>query len=171
MDACGFGAFVPFGEIPPGSLFLDRSPDGAGETAILLKVGAAGARHNVVRLFDRAASARGAQMPALVSAPMSADHHVVALAEYFIEVESSVDNIVWETDAGFVRAVVCADGEGALLIKAFHNRNHDDYECDLFDLATGAYVTLDRPSVGFRRWSVVRRGPFGNREELYRFEA
>ena len=170
MNASGFGAFVPFGEIPPGTLFLDRSLDGTGETAILLKVGTADARHNFGRLFDRAATARGMQMPALGGAPLGDDRHVIALADYFIEVENGVDTVVWETDAGFVKAVVCADTEGALLLKAFHNRNRDDYECDLFDLATGVHVTLDRASVAFRRWSVVRRDDFGNREELYRFE-
>ena len=171
MNASGFGAFVPFGEIPPGTLFLDHSLGGAGDTAILLKVGAADARQNFVRLFDRAAAGRGVQMPALGAAPLGDDHPVIALAEYFIEVENSVDNVVWETDAGFVKAAVCADAEGALLLKAFRNRNRDDYECDLFDLATGIDATLDRSSVAFRRWAVVRRDDFGDREVLYRFEA
>jgi len=170
MNASGFGAFVPFGEIPPGTLFLDHSLGGAGDTAILLKVGHTDSRHNSIRLFDRAAAGRGVQMPALGGA-LTDDRHIVSLPDYFIEVESNVDNVVWESDAGFVKAVVFADAEGALLIKAFHNRNRDDCECDLFDLATGDHGTLDRSSVGFRRWSVVRRDDFGNREVLYRFEA
>ncbi len=170
MNASGFGAFVPFGEIPPGTLFLDHSLGGAGDTAILLKVGHADSRHNYVRIFDRAAAGRGVQMPALGTA-LTDDRYILSLPDYFIEVESSVDNVVWETDAGFVKAVVCADAEGALLLKAFHNRNRDDYECDLFDLATGIHATLDRASVAFRRWAVVRRDDFGNREVLYRFEA
>ncbi|MEI6559541.1 MAG: hypothetical protein WCO00_14145 [Rhodospirillaceae bacterium] len=170
MNASGFGAFVPFGEIPPGTLFLDHSLGGAGDTAILLKVGRGESRHNFVRLFDRAAAGRGVQMPALGSALLTDDRAIVALPDYFIEVENSVDNIVWESDAGFVKAAMCADSDGALLLKAFRNRNRDDCECDLFDLATGIEATLDRASVGFRRWSVVRRDAYGNREELYRFE-
>ncbi|MEI7607085.1 MAG: hypothetical protein WCJ64_06855 [Rhodospirillaceae bacterium] len=168
MNASGFGTFASFGGLEPGTLFLDSSLGGDGDTAILLKVGP-GASHNAVRLFDRAAAGRGLQMPALAAVPTE-NHYVLALPDYSIEVENSVDNVVWESDAGFVKAVVCAESEGALLIKAFRNRNRDDYECDFFDLRTGLHAPLDRVSVGFRRWSVVRGDAFGNREVLFRFE-
>ena len=171
MNASGFGTFVSFGGVSPGTVFLDHSLGGAGDTAILLKVCDPGGRHTFVRLFDRAAAGRGMQMPALGGTPLGDDRPVVALPDYYIEVEHSIENVVWETDAGFVKAMVCADAEGALLLKAFRNRHRDDCECDLFDLASGSPATLDRASVGFRRWSVVRRDEFGNREVLYRFEA
>ncbi len=169
MNACGFGAFVPFGEVRPGTLFLDHSLDGSGNTAILLKVRHSDGRHNVVRIFDPAVAGRGGQTPAL-GAMLTDDRLVVALAEYLIEVEHSVETIAWDSDASFVKAVLCAGSDGRLYLKAFRNRNRDDCECDLFELAGGTQADLGRPLVGFHRWSVVRSNSYGNREVLFRFD-
>ncbi len=135
-----------------------------------MKVSRFDRRHNFVRIFDKSLKERDLRFPALGSVLM-ADQYVIALPDHFIEVANRVDNVVWESDPDFAKVTVCADAEGSLLLKAFCNRHADDYECDLFDLASGANTTLDRASVGFRRWSVTRRDDFDNRDVLYNFEA
>lgn len=169
MRASGFGTFSPFGDIPPGTLCLDHAPGDAGDTAILFKVADPENRVNAVRLFDSTSSGGGPRTPALAP-PVAPDRRVIALPEHVLEVENALDNIVWESDPAFVRTVVAADREGGLSLKAFRNRKRDDYECLLFDLHSGALADLGAVTVGFRRWAIVRRGPHGERSELFRFE-
>lgn len=168
MNASGFGSFVPFGEIPPGTLFLDYAPGGVNDTAILFKVSDPEGRTNAVRVFDRSVTVKGLSTPAL-SSLIAPDRRVLALEEHILEIENGIENILWESDIAFVKAVVVADRAGALSLKAYRNRQRDDYECLLFDVETGTLADLATATVGFRRWSIVRRGPHGERTELFRF--
>ncbi|MEI6985920.1 MAG: hypothetical protein WCK65_07320 [Rhodospirillaceae bacterium] len=165
MNASGFGTFVPFGTIPTATLFLDHAPGGVADTAILFKIEDGGS----VRIFDRSLIEKRQPTPALSVHQIAADKHVIALDGYGIEIERSIDNVLWETDADFVKAAVIADDEGRLFLKAYRNRRKDDYVCVLFDLETGEVANLARATVGFRRWSIVSRTARGERIELFRF--
>ena len=169
MDVGGFGEFVSFGEIGPGTLFLDRAPSAVDDTAILLKVCDEDGRSLAVRIFDRAAIDRGVAMPHLTSAPAPA-RRVVALSGYGIEIENSVDNVAWDSASDFVRAVIFACSDGTLCLKAYKGRQGDDFDCQLFNLATGAVVDRGHEVVGFRRWSIVGRNAKGEGIDLYCFE-
>ncbi len=169
MYVDGFGSFLPFGEISPGTLFLDQSSGMTAETAILLKVADPEQRYNCIRIFDRALVEAGHQMPS-VTPCLSPDKPVLALLDFFVEIESCIDNVVWESDVNFVKAAVLADGGGVLCIKAYRNRNKDDYDFLLFQLIEGYPVVRSTTAVGFRRWSILCRNDHGERVELFRFD-
>ncbi|MEI8393323.1 MAG: hypothetical protein WCF85_01210 [Rhodospirillaceae bacterium] len=162
MNASGFGVLVPYGEVPAGTLFLRRSASGLGETVILLKISGG---HGDICICGRPPAGEAIQLPCL-KPPVPAEWPVIALADFILEVENRIDNVVWKADPDFVKAVVYADPGGGLALKAWVN----PVQTELFDLATGAPVDQQAASVGFRRWSIIRRNAAGERFELFRFD-
>jgi hypothetical protein len=169
MNVNGFGSFLPFEEIPPGTLFLDQSLGVVTDTAILFKVADPEQRLNCIRIFDRHLIERGQQMPS-VTPPLPPDRPVLALPDFLIEIESRIDNVAWESDVDFTRAAVMANSRGELSVKAYRNRDRDDYDFLLFHLTDGDHASLPAIAVGFRRWSIVRRASQSERLELFRFD-
>jgi hypothetical protein len=170
MKINGFGAFVPYDSVEPGTLFLEHAPGTAsatGTTAILLKVEDPTHTYGRIRIHDPALGSR-MQRPALAP-PVTAGRYVLALPQYVIEPVHSLESVIWESDPDFVRAALYADTANTLSLKAFRNRG-DDGEFLLFDLATGRQTGLATASIGFRRWSIAHRTPSGERIEIYRFE-
>ncbi len=169
MNVSGFGSFVPFGEVPPGTLFLDRSSGLTANTAILLKVADPEQRFNCIGLFDRHKKENGHQMPTVMPL-LPPEKPVLALPDVFVEIERCIDNVVWDTDAEFTKAVVLAGDNGKLCIRAYRNRNVDDDDSLLFHLIDGDPTGLPAIAVGFRRWSILYRSSLGERVELFRFD-
>jgi len=143
---------------------------GAGpDTAILLKVADPEQRLNCIRIFDRYLIEQGQQMPT-VTPRLPPDKPVLALPDFVVEIENRIDNVTWESHVDFTRAAVMASDSGELSIKAYRNRDKDDYDFLLFHLTDGDHAVLPAAAVGFRRWSIARRTGPGERFELFRFD-